>query len=63
MKFIVEQKLFIYKTFVQHSSWRKFHRKYPDTTVSHKAMIYSTETKLHSMELMLNENNLERERY
>lgn len=34
-----EQKLFIYDIFAQHSSWRKCHRKYPDSTVLCKARL------------------------
>jgi hypothetical protein len=53
MKYSVEQKLFIYCISVQHSSWRKccrkFHRKYPDSTVLHKATIHNIVTKLCSM--------------
>jgi hypothetical protein len=52
MKCGVEQKLFIYDILVQRSSWRKcrrkFHRKYPDSTVPCKAMIYNIVTKLRS---------------
>jgi hypothetical protein len=52
MKYSVEQKLSIYDTFVQRSSSRKcrtkFRRKYPDSTVPCKAMIYNIVTKLRS---------------
>jgi hypothetical protein len=58
MKYGVEQKLFIYDTFVQYSSWRKCHRnfrrQYPDSTMPFKATIYSIVTKLLSMGLFLN---------
>jgi hypothetical protein len=44
MKYSVEQRVFIYDTFVKHSSWRKccrkFRRKYPDLTVPCKSTIY-----------------------
>jgi hypothetical protein len=54
----VEQKWFIYDTFVRRSSWRKFRRKfrrnYPDSTVPYKATIYNIVTKLRSTGLVLN---------
>jgi hypothetical protein len=44
MKYGVEQKIFMYDAFVQHSSWRKCHRKsrrkYSDSTVPHKVFFY-----------------------
>jgi hypothetical protein len=50
MKYGVKQKLFMYDTFVQHSSWRKcnteFHRKFPDSIVQHEAVIHNIITKL-----------------
>jgi hypothetical protein len=60
MKYVVEQKIFIYDTFVQHSSWRKcqrkFHRKYTDSTVPRKTTIYNITRKLCSMWLVLDKN-------
>jgi hypothetical protein len=60
MKYVVEQKIFIYDTFVQYSSWRKcqrkFHRKYTDSTVPRKTTIYNITRKLCSMWLVLDKN-------
>jgi hypothetical protein len=60
MKHSAEQKLFIYDTSVQHSSCRKchrkFHRKYPDSTVLCKTIIYSITSKLHSTGSVLDKN-------
>jgi hypothetical protein len=45
MKYNVEQRVFMYDTFVKYSSWRKccrkFRRKYPDVTLPCKATIYN----------------------
>jgi hypothetical protein len=44
VKYSVEQKVFIYQTLAQHSSWgsvRKFHGRYPDNAVPCKITIYS----------------------
>jgi hypothetical protein len=66
MKYNVEQKLFIYDTFVQCSSWRKCHRKfcrkYPDSTVPCKATIYNTVTESHSTESVLDRKKLAEEK-
>jgi hypothetical protein len=57
MKYNAEQKLFIYDTFVQRSSWRKCRRKfrgmYPGSTVPYKATICNIVTKLRPTASML----------
>jgi hypothetical protein len=53
IKYSVEEKLFIYDTFVHCSSWKKCCRKDPDSTVLCKATIYNKVTKLHSTGLVL----------
>jgi hypothetical protein len=44
MRYSVQQRIFIYDTFVKRSSWkkfrRKFRRKYPNTAVPSKSIIY-----------------------
>jgi hypothetical protein len=51
MKYNVEQRVFMYDTFVKYSSWRKccrkFRRKYPDVAVPCKATIYNMVEKVH----------------
>ncbi|PSN41971.1 hypothetical protein C0J52_10535 [Blattella germanica] len=45
MKYSVEQRVFIYDTFVKRKSWRKvcvkFHRKYPESPIPSRTTIYS----------------------
>jgi hypothetical protein len=54
---IVLNRNYSYDTLVPCFSWRKchrkFHRKYPDSTVPCKAMIHDIVTELHSKELVL----------
>jgi hypothetical protein len=64
MKYNVEQKLFVYETFVQCCSWRKcrrtFCRKYSDTLVPCRVMVYNVVTKLRYTGLMLDKNKSQR---
>jgi formylmethanofuran dehydrogenase subunit E len=39
MMFCVQQRIFIYDTFVKRSSWKKCRIKYPNTAVPSKSMI------------------------
>jgi hypothetical protein len=60
MKCSVQQKLFIYDTFVQRFSWRKWHRKfcrkYPESTVLCKTAVHSIIRKLHFSASMLDKS-------
>lgn len=62
----VEQKVPTYYTFIQHSSWkkchRKFHRKYPDWSVSCKAMICNIMPHIFSIGSVLDERKYQKRR-
>jgi hypothetical protein len=65
MKYLTEQKWFMYDTFLQHCSGKKFctrfDRKYPHNILTCKAV--TQVTKLHSMQSMLDKNKSKKKSY